>query len=249
MTNDPHGTSGDEVERLDTSEIEQIATNLAVIRRRISEAEARYGRTPGSVHLLAVSKTRQAAEVDAGVAEGQRRFGENVLQEALEKMEAVADKSLEWHFIGSVQTNKTRRIAESFQWVHSVERLKIARRLSEQRPEHLPPLKVCIQVNISGEVSKSGTRPAELAELAAGVRALPGLDLCGLMAIPAAVPEFDAQRMAFRKLRELKESLQDDGYELDTLSMGMSADMEAAIAEGATMVRIGTALFGPRQQV
>jgi hypothetical protein len=232
-----------------TPQNEQIATNLAEIRHRISEAEARYGRASGSVTLLAVSKTRSAAEVEASAAQGQRRFGENVLQEALDKIDEVADETLEWHFIGSVQTNKTRRIAESFHWVHSLDRLKIACRLSEQRPTHLPALNVCIQVNISGEVSKSGIQAAELSQFVAEVRALPRLNLRGLMAIPAPMPEFDSQRQAFRKLRELKERLRDDGCELDTLSMGMSADMEAAIAEGTTMVRIGTALFGARQQI
>lgn len=224
----------------------EIEANLDRVRVRIRQAEERYGRPPGSVELLAVSKTRSAAEVGACAALGQTKFGENVLQEALEKIDALADRPLEWHFVGSVQTNKTRRIAESFQWVHSVDRLKIARRLSEQRPEHLPALNVCVQVNVSGEASKSGVEPGEAAALVADIRTLPRLSVRGLMAIPAPMPAIEDQRRAFRVLATLRDDLRQAGIETDTLSMGMSADMEAAIAEGATIVRIGTALFGPR---
>jgi len=177
---------------------------------------------------------------------GVRRFGENYLQEALQKIEALADLDLEWHFIGPIQSNKTRAIAEHFDWVHSVDRLKIARRLNEQRPAALAPLNVCLQLNVSAEQSKSGAEPAQLAALAAEVAALPRLRLRGLMAIPAATEDVARQRAAFRCMGEAQAQLQAAGLELDTLSMGMSGDLEAAIAEGATLVRIGTALFGPR---
>ncbi len=213
-------------------------------------AEQRYGRPAGSVALLAVSKQQPATAIAEVAAAGQTRFGENYLQEALPKMAALAEgeqAELEWHFIGPIQSNKTRLIAENFAWVHSVDRLKIAQRLSMQRPGELEPLNLCLQVNISGEASKSGVEPAELAELAMAVAALPRLRLRGLMAIPAPCDDFAEQRRACARLREWQEQLAGSGLLLDTLSMGMSDDLEAAIAEGATLVRIGTAIFGPRQ--
>ncbi|HMW29300.1 MAG TPA: YggS family pyridoxal phosphate-dependent enzyme [Plasticicumulans sp.] len=220
---------------------------LARVLDRIRSAELRYGRTGGSVGLLAVSKTQPAAAVRALAALGQSAFGENYLQEALDKRSELADLPLAWHFIGPVQSNKTRRLAEAFDWVHAVDRLKIAERLSAQRPAQLPPLSVCIEVNVDNEASKSGVAPAALPELAHAVAALPNLRLRGLMAIPAPAADFDAQRRPHARLRQAFEALQHDGLALDTLSIGMSDDLEAAIAEGATLVRIGTAIFGPRR--
>jgi hypothetical protein len=196
--------------------------------------------------LVAVSKTHPAEMVRAAAAAGQRDFGENYVQEALAKIAALSDLPLAWHFIGPIQSNKTRAIAESFHWVHSVDREKIAVRLSDARPAHLPPLNVCIEVNVSGEASKSGVAPEELAALAKHVSSLPRLALRGLMAIPEPTPDAELQRRRFRMLRELKDALVGEGLALDTLSMGMSADLETAIAEGATMVRVGTAIFGER---
>jgi PLP dependent protein len=198
------------------------------------------------VRLLAVSKTFGAAAVRALADAGQHAFGENYLQEALDKQAALRDLPLEWHFIGPIQSNKTRAISEHFSWVHSLDRLKIAERLSAQRPPGLPPLQVCIELNVSGEASKGGVAMADLAALAEAVAGLPGLRLRGLMAIPAPTPEVAAQRAAFRKVRAAFDALRARGHALDTLSMGMSADLEAAILEGATIVRIGTALFGER---
>ena len=223
-----------------------IAEQLAAIHARIAQAELRFGRAPGSVALLAVSKAHPAAAIRAACDAGQLRFGESYAQEALAKISAITDLPLEWHFIGPIQSNKTRDVATHFAWVQSVERDKIARRLNEQRPATLPPLNVCIQVNISGEASKSGGRLDEVAALAQTIRGLPHLHLRGLMAIPAPQTEFDQQRAGFRVLRELYEQLRRAGYELDTLSMGMTDDLEAAIAEGATLVRVGTAIFGER---
>ena len=211
---------------------------------RIGAAERQFQRPPGSVRLLAVSKTHPASAVAALAALGQRHFGENYLQEALDKMAELAALDLEWHFIGPIQTNKTRGIAEHFAWAHSVDRLKIAERLNAQRPDDLPPLNVCLEVNIDREPSKHGFDERELADAARAVAALPRLRLRGLMAIPAPAADFAAQRQPFARLREWQERLDMAG--LDTLSMGMSDDLEAAIAEGATLVRIGTALFGPR---
>lgn len=223
-----------------------IAHHLAIVRARIAQAELRFGRTPGAVSLLAVSKSHPAAAIRAAYAAGQFRFGESYAQEAVAKLGLVMDLPLEWHFIGPLQSNKTRDVAARFAWVQSVERGKIARRLNEQRPAALPPLNVCIQVNVSGETSKSGALPAEVAMLAQEIRALPQLRLRGLMAIPAPQTDFEKQRAGFRVVRELYEQLRHAGYELDTLSMGMTDDLEAAIAEGATLVRIGTAIFGER---
>lgn len=220
-------------------------TTLADIRARIADACARAGRPPGAVTLLAVSKTRPADEIRTLAAAGQVDFGENYLREALEKMPALSDLQLCWHFIGPVQSNKTRDIAGNFDWVHSVDRLKVARRLSEQRPEALGPLNICIQVNIDREDTKSGVMPEALPELARAVAELPGLRLRGLMAIPRA-DAADGNRGAFRSLAMTLSQLGHTIPGLDTLSMGMSGDFPVAIEEGATMVRLGTALFGAR---
>ncbi len=213
---------------------------------RIRRAEAAAARAPGSTRLLAVSKTRDASEIRALAQLGQRAFGENYLQEAESKIGQLSDLDLEWHFIGRLQSNKTRPIAEGFDWVHSLASLKHAQRLSEQRPAHRPPLNVCLQVNTSGEASKDGHTPQELAQLIDAYTALPNLRLRGLMTIPAPAEGEEAQRRPFRLLRELRNALATPERPLETLSMGMSDDLEAAIDEGATLIRIGTALFGPR---
>lgn len=220
-----------------------IAKNIAKVGTRIREAAQASNRDPSAIGLLAVSKTQPADAIRAAFAAGQRDFGENYLQEALDKQQQLSDLPLAWHFIGPIQSNKTRPIAEHFSWVHSVDRLKIAQRLSEQRPDNLPPLNICLQVNISGEDSKSGCQPHELQDLALAVSALPRLRLRGLMAIPQASEDPVRQRAVLASLRELQQNLQLD---LDTLSMGMSADLEAAVAEGSTWLRIGTAIFGAR---
>ena len=225
-----------------------LQARLTAVRDRIAAACAQAGRPPDSVRLVAVSKTFPAAAITAAARAGQRDFGENYLQEALPKLAAAAGLGLRWHFIGPIQSNKTRSIAEQFDWVHTVEREKIARRLSEQRPADRPPLNVCIEVNLSGEASKSGTTPGEVAALARIIATLPRLRLRGLMAIPEPAPDAALQRQRFAALRQLKEALTREGLALDTLSMGMSADLEAAIAEGATMVRVGTAIFGERSK-
>jgi len=218
------------------------------VHGRIARACAQAGRGVQSVTLLNVSKTFSADAVREAVAAGEHRFGENYVAEGVAKIAELADlrERLEWHLIGPLQSNKTRVVAEAFDWVHSVDRLKIAQRLSEQRPAHLAPLQICLQVNISGETSKSGLRPDEVAEIARAVAALPRLVLRGLMAIPEPAESLAAQRAPHRALRELMQSLQSQGLALDTLSIGMSADLEAAIAEGATLVRIGSAIFGTR---
>jgi len=213
---------------------------------RIAGAARAAGRDPGEVELLAVSKTWPAGSVREAFAAGQRAFGENYVQEGVAKVEALAGMGLEWHFIGPLQSNKTRLVANHFAWVHSVDRLKIAERLAEQRDVHLPPLNVCIQVNVSGEASKSGVAPADLPTLAMAVAALPRLRLRGLMAIPEPTSDVALQRARFASLRRLRDRLNAAGLALDTLSMGMSDDLEAAIAEGSTMVRVGTAIFGTR---
>jgi pyridoxal phosphate enzyme (YggS family) len=222
-----------------------IAHNLQAVDAHIVAAANAAGRRRDEVQLLAVSKTFGAQAVREAVAAGQRAFGENYLQEALDKIAAVGG-ALEWHFIGPIQSNKTRPIANHFNWVHTVERLKIAQRLSEQRDPALGPLNICLQVNISGEASKSGVAPGELAALARAVATLPNLFLRGLMAIPEPVEGFEQQRIALRALRTLYDGLRAQGFALDTLSMGMSADLDAAVAEGATIVRVGTAIFGSR---
>jgi pyridoxal phosphate enzyme (YggS family) len=216
------------------------------MRANICAAERRYGRPAGAVTLLAVSKGVSSARIGEAAACGQCCFGESYLREALPKMEALRALELEWHFIGPIQANKTRGIAEHFAWVHSVDRLKIAQRLSWQRPEHLPPLNLCLQVNISEEPQKQGITPEQARATAAAVAQLPRLRLRGLMAIPAPCPDFAGQRAVFARLRQLFEGLGTDGLALDTLSMGMSDDWEAAVAEGSTLVRIGTAVFGAR---
>ncbi len=223
-----------------------ILSNLQATREAIAQAARAAQRGVAEVHLLAVSKTFPAEAVREAYRGGQAAFGENYLQEALEKMEALRDLPLEWHFIGPIQSNKTRAIAENFAWVHSVDRLKIAERLSAQRPARLPPLNVCLQVNVSGEESKSGVAPAEVVRLAQAVARLPHLKLRGLMAIPAPAQGEAAQRAPFARMRALLEQLKSQGLMLDTLSMGMSYDYAAAIQEGATIVRIGTAIFGAR---
>lgn len=224
-----------------------IGFTIAKLRERIGAACRAAGRDESGVTLLAVSKTRPAEDIRAAWEAGQRAFGENYLQEALTKQAALSDLPLVWHFIGPLQSNKTREVATHFDWVHSVDRLKIAQRLSDQRPDGLPPLNVCLQVNISGEASKSGCLPAELPTLAGAVAALPGLRLRGLMCIPEPEADPARQRAPFAALRGLLEQLQRQHPALDTLSMGMSGDLEAAIAEGATLVRVGTDIFGARQ--
>ena len=220
-----------------------IAENISTLAERIHNAAQASRRDPGSVGLLAVSKTKPASDLREAYAAGLRDFGENYLQEALGKQTELSDLPLIWHFIGPIQSNKTRAIAENFAWVHSVDRLKIAQRLSEQRPADLPPLNICIQVNVSGEASKSGCTPEDLPALAQAISALPNLRLRGLMAIPEPTEDSDEQNAAFAAIRTLQDQL---NLPLDTLSMGMSHDLEAAIAQGATWVRIGTALFGAR---
>ena len=223
-----------------------VGAALSTVRARIGELERRYRREPGSVALLAVSKTKPPEAVQAAIAASQQAFGENHLQDAMTKVEALASSGVSWHFIGAVQSNKTRPISAHFDWVHGIEREKIAARLSAQRPAGREPLDVCIEVNVSGEDTKSGVPPAEVEPLARAVRELPGLRLRGLMAIPRPSADIESQRVPFRLLREILDDLNAKGLGLDTLSMGMTGDLEAAVAEGATIVRIGTAIFGPR---
>ncbi|MBI5107680.1 MAG: YggS family pyridoxal phosphate-dependent enzyme [Rhodocyclales bacterium] len=225
-----------------------IAANLQAVRERIGAACLAAGRSKDSVSLLAVSKTWPAASLREAAAAGQLAFGENYVQEAIDKIATLADPALEWHFIGPLQSNKTRAVAENFAWVHSVDRLKIAERLSAQRPSGMPPLKLCLQVNVSGEASKSGCTPVEAPGLAAAIARLPGVTLKGLMAIPEPTDDVTLQRRRFALLRETLGTINTElGGGLDTLSMGMSDDLEAAIMEGASIVRIGTAIFGQRQ--
>ena len=222
---------------------------LAAVHQRIAQAAQQAGRDPRSISLLAVSKTFPASEVARVAALGQTAFGENYVQEAVDKITALRPDwpGLQWHFIGPLQSNKTREVAVHFDWMHSIDRLKIAQRLSAQRPAELPPLQVCIEVNVDGEASKSGVPPEQAGALAAAVAALPGLRLRGLMGIPAPRQGLAAQRQPFAQLRALRDTIAaEHGLVLDTLSMGMSADLEAAILEGATMVRVGSAIFGPR---
>lgn len=227
-----------------------ITEHIAKVRQQVEQACLKFGRNPSEVKILAVSKTQPAEAIRIAAKTGQRAFGENYLQEALQKQQALADlPELEWHFIGAVQSNKTREIAENFTWLHTLDRQKIAERLNNQRPAHLPNLKVLIQVNVSDETSKAGVAPAELLSLAKKVAQLPRLDLCGLMCIPKASEDFTEQRQSFAKLTalqaELKQAL--PSLDLTTLSMGMSSDLEAAVAEGSRLVRIGTAIFGARE--
>lgn len=222
-----------------------IAERLSQIHSAIRHAESIAGRPYGSVQLLAVSKTKPAADVAAAYQAGQRHFGESYVQEALSKQRQLAHYNITWHFIGPLQSNKTKVIAAQFAWVHSVDRLKIAERLNEQRPAFMPPLNICLQVNISEEDSKSGVMLEELPDLIMAVKALPRLRLRGVMAIPAPEHDYDKQHQPYRKLYDFVRQLQI--AELDTYSFGMTDDMQAAIAEGSTMVRIGTALFGARE--
>ena len=219
---------------------------LVAVTNRIATAARRAGRDPSSVHLLAVSKQQPVAAIRAAAEAGQAEFGENYAQEGLEKVDALRDLPLTWHFIGHLQANKTRDIAAAFQWVHTVDRARIAERLSAQRPHHADPLNVLLQVKLGDEPTKGGILPADAPALAAVVAGLPRLRLRGLMCIPEPATGEAAQRVPFRRLRELLEALRDQGHVLDTLSMGMSDDLEAAVAEGATIVRVGTAVFGPR---
>ena len=223
-----------------------IADNIARVRAQMAAACQSAGRAPGSVQLLAVSKTWSADAVRTAHATGQIDFGENYIQEAVDKITALRDLPLVWHCIGPIQSNKTRLVAEHFDWVHSIDRLKIAQRLSEQRPEHLPPLQVCIQVNVDGGETKSGVSPQDLPALAQAVATLPRLQLRGLMTIPEPAETEAQMRTVHRQAKDLFEQLRTQGLPLDTLSMGMSADMAAAIAEGSTLVRVGTAIFGQR---
>ncbi len=216
------------------------------VQARIASAARGAGRNVDSVTLLAVSKGQSAAAIDAAARAGIEHFGENFLQECLPKIAELAGRELTWHFIGRLQANKTRPIAEHFAWVHGIDRLKIAERLSAQRPYHAPPLNVCLQLNVGGETSKGGVAASEMRALAQGVAALPRLALRGLMCMPPAESEIERQRLWFRETRQVFESLNEHGLGLDTLSMGTSADFEAAIAEGSTLVRVGTAIFGPR---
>lgn len=225
-----------------------IATNLQAVRARIARAAQASGRDPGDITLVAVSKTFPAQHIAQAHAAGQRAFGENYAREAVEKITKLAHLPLLWHFIGPIQSNKTGAIAAHFQWVHSVERERIAQRLNAARPAELPPLDILIQVNVSGEASKSGLSPGEEIGLAQAVARMPRLKLRGLMAIPEPTSDTKLQRRRFALLRELKDGLAARGHALDTLSMGMSDDLEAAIAEGATMVRVGTAIFGSRKK-
>jgi len=223
-----------------------ISANLQAVRARIAKAAREAGRRPEEIALLAVSKTVAPERIREAVLSGQRAFGENYAQEGAGKIAALAGLGLEWHFIGPLQSNKTRPVAEQFDWVHSVERLKVAERLSAARGADRPPLQVCVQVNVSGEASKSGVGPEDVAALARAVAALPGLKLRGLMAIPEPTEDAALAQRRFATLRLLRDALNAEGLGLDTLSMGMSHDLEAAILEGATIVRIGTAIFGAR---
>lgn len=228
------------------SQNHDVVRHLNLIRQRIADAEALSGREPGSVKLLAVSKTKPAEAIQTAIGAGQRAFGENYLNEALKKMEQLRGQNCEWHFIGSIQSNKTRLIANNFDWVHCVDRLKIAKRLSSQRPSELPPLKVCIQVNIDRETSKAGVLPEDTEALADEIALLDQIHFSGLMAIPIATQDSARQRESARALRTVFDRIRTQHPDIDTMSIGMSGDLEAAVQEGSTMVRIGTALFGSR---
>ncbi|RJS94805.1 YggS family pyridoxal phosphate-dependent enzyme [Salinisphaera sp. Q1T1-3] len=227
-----------------------VVARLTAVHERIAAAAAKHDRDPATIHLVAISKTKPAAMVERALGTGQRDFGENYLQDALAKIEALAkaEPAPRWHFVGDIQSNKTRDIAAHFDWTHAIDRFKIARRLSEQRPAALAPINACIQVNIDDETSKSGVAPDAVEALADRIAELDNVRLRGLMTIPAHTEDFAAQRRPFAALREIRERLNAAGHALDTLSMGMSADLEAAIAEGATHIRIGTAIFGARGQ-
>ena len=224
----------------------RVTENLGKIHDLLANAALEAGRNPGKIRLLAVSKKQPPQLIADAAAAGQRDFGENFVQEGLEKIEILPHKHLVWHFIGHLQTNKTRAVAENFDWVHTLDRLKTAERLSRQRPDELGDLNVCLQVNVDDDPDKSGVRAEALPELAAACAELPRLNLRGLMCLPALREDFDEQRVPFARLRASRESLAANGVAMDTLSMGMSGDYRAAICEGATIVRIGTAVFGPR---
>jgi len=226
--------------------MQNMVKNLERVRARIIDAAQSFERDPDSISLLAVSKKKPAADIRLAYQLGQRDFGENYLQEALQKMQELQDLDICWHFIGAIQSNKTRPIAEAFDWAHCVDRAKIARRLSEQRPAGRQPLNVCIQVNLDHEASKAGVEPGEVVALAAEIAPLPGIRLRGLMTIPAPRDNLDEQRRPFARLAALLDALRQQGIDCDTLSMGMTHDLEAAVAEGATLLRIGTAIFGER---
>ena len=226
--------------------VKNIAESLELLGQKIHMAEQQYGREPGSVKLVAVSKTRPASDILMAASHNQTDFGENYAQEAISKITDIAKPGLIWHFIGPVQSNKTREIAAHFQWVHSVDRAKIARRLSDARPENMLPLNICIQINISNEPGKAGIQPSELGALLDYCSTLPGIRVRGLMALPAPENEFEKQRIPFRALKKLLDDFNKPGTRYDTLSMGTTHDFEAAIAEGATIIRIGTAIFGSR---
>jgi pyridoxal phosphate enzyme (YggS family) len=223
-----------------------IARSLAAVKSEISRCESDYGRTLGSVSLMAVSKRKSVSAITAAIAAGQTVFGENYVEEGLEKIAAINNPDIEWHFIGAIQSRKTAKIAEHFHWAHGVDRIKVAQRLSDQRPAELPALNICLQVNLDNETGKAGTTPEDTPELAAACAELPRIQLRGLMAIPMPRTDFDGQRIAFSRLRRMQEQLQQKIPSMNTLSMGMSADMQAAIAEGSTIVRVGTAIFGAR---
>ncbi|NOY66509.1 MAG: YggS family pyridoxal phosphate-dependent enzyme [Gammaproteobacteria bacterium] len=225
----------------------EISHRLQQVYNEILDYEEEFSKKPHSVNLIAVSKTRSASDIEEACKFGQTQFGESYLQEALDKIKQLQAYDLEWHFIGPIQSNKTRAIAENFTFVHSVDRLKIAQRLNEQRPKNLPPLQILIQVNTNNETSKSGCHFDELTRLASAIQTLPHLKLRGLMAIPVHEDDFEKQRLPFRQLHDAMEQLNGKGFKLDTLSMGMSKDIRAAIAEGATMVRVGTGIFGARK--
>jgi hypothetical protein len=223
-----------------------IPAHLNMVRQRMRDACVRHGRDPNAVSLLAVSKTQDASAVEAAYQAGQSAFGENYVQEAVAKITALRHLPLQWHCIGPIQSNKTRLVAEHFDWIHTVDRLKIAQRLSEQRPASMAPLQVCIQVNVDGGLTKSGVVPSDALALAQAVAQLPRLKLRGVMCIPEPAPDFEAACAVFKRAGELFSSLNANGLALDTLSMGMSADLEAAIASGSTLVRVGSAIFGER---
>jgi len=223
-----------------------ISKALQAVQTRILRAATQCGRAPDSIHLIAVSKKVQAEALRSAFEAGQRAFGESYVQEALPKIAALKDLTITWHFIGPLQSNKTKLVAENFAWVHSVERIKVAQRLSEQRPAYLPDLNLCLQVNVSGEASKAGVAPAGIHALAQAVSGLPKVKLRGLMAIPEPTQDLAQQHTQLRLLRNLRDQLNAQGFDLDTLSMGMSDDLEVAIAEGATQLRVGSAIFGAR---
>jgi PLP dependent protein len=226
--------------------MQTLDTRFRQLHDRMAAAEKRFNRQPGAVQLLAVSKTQPPDAIAHIYKLGQRDFGENYLQEALPKIHGLSDLDIQWHFIGRIQANKTREIAESFDWVHGVDRLKIAQRLNDQRPENRDPLNICLQINLEDEVGKGGIAPADAPQLAGQITALPRLKLRGLMCIPAEYADFESQCRVFARMRLLRDTINRLDLGLDTLSMGMSNDLEAAIAEGSTLIRIGTALFGPR---